>query len=163
MNRPRDIRDYQLLADVRRRRGQSLQEALRQARAEHEHRAAHQAECEADWQQSIGHREDYVVSLRCRTAPGQPVKPAELASARRHSLALQGEADSRLERCRQAAASVAVAAGKHADAGRMVAANEARVRSLFEQVACWRKAAAREADDREEDESGDTAGARAAA
>lgn len=163
MDRQRDIRDYQLLAEVRRRRGLSLLEALRQARAEHAHQAARQVECEAEWQKGIDRREDYGASLRCRTAPGQPVKPAELDAARRHSLALQGEADTLGESCRQAAAALAVAAEKQADAGRLVAANEARVRSLVEQVAGWRKAAARQADDREEDERSDTGGVRVAA
>jgi hypothetical protein len=163
MNRVRDIRDYQLLADVRRRRGLSLQEALREARTEHEHQTARQAECEAGWRECVGRHESYVVSVRCRTEAGHPVKLTELDAARRHSLVLHGEAESQRETCRQAEAAVAVAAEKQAHAGRLVAANEVRVQSLVDQVAGWRQAAASEADDREEDERGDTGGVRSPA
>lgn len=157
MDRGRDIRDYELLASVRRRRNDSLQEQVRLARAEHEDSLTHRSACNVQWQASIQSHDDYAAQTQARTAAGQSVRLGDLDNARSHGLALQGKVDSTAESCRQAASSVDAALEKYRAANRQLASNEARVRSLADQADRWRRGALLEMEDREEDERNDAA------
>lgn len=160
MDHGRDIRDYELLASVRRRRNESLQAEVRSARAEHEHCLTRQAASDAAWQASLQDRDDYSARIRARTAVGQTVRLGELDNARGHGLALQASVDTAADACRQAGASVEAAVAKCQAASRQLAANEARVRSLVEQADRWRRAALLEIEEQEEDERNDAGSVR---
>ena len=155
MDRQRDIQDYELLAAVRRRRNDALQAGVRHARAEHEHCLARQSASEAAWQACLRDRDAYAAKTHARTTAGRAVRLDELDGARSHGRVLQGGADSAEEACRQAVASVDAALARYVAACRHLAANEARVLSLAEQADRWKRAAALEMEEREEDELGD--------
>ncbi|MCZ2498204.1 hypothetical protein GN316_15670 [Xylophilus sp. Kf1] len=155
MDRQRDIRDYELLAAVRRRRNEKLQSDLRAARAEHAHCLQRQSATQAAWETSLRLRDDYAAQTSARTIPGQPVRLDELDAARSHGQSLHQCTLDATDACRQAADQVDIALVKYQAAVRQLAANEARVSSLVEQAQRWRRAASLEAEEREEDERSD--------
>jgi chromosome segregation ATPase len=156
----RAIKDYAVLAGVRRRRALALEEALRAAESRLIDARTDQARAEAELGARQATLADYVGQLSLRTAPRARVRLDDLQGARGHRERLASRCDEARMTLDAARDAVGAAERGCAQARRDIALNENRIRSLDAERAGLQRLIARDLEEREDDERTDALGRR---
>ncbi|MBP7565018.1 MAG: hypothetical protein KA795_03335 [Burkholderiaceae bacterium] len=157
----RAIKDYAVLAGVRRRRAAALEDALRAAEARLAEARVNESRAESELGARQATLADYIGQLTERTAPRARVRLEDLQGARIHRERLAGRCDEAEAALAAARDAVGEAQRACAQARRNIALNEDRIQSLDAQRAGLQRKRARELEEREDDERTDAMGRRA--